>query len=390
MLHVLVFGAGAIGSLLGHRLASAGHGVTLVGRSAYVRALREHGLILEERQTTASPKNSRDASKVVTTNSGAPTVSPGQWRDRSKVGTTRDRRGSVVWPTAVESVEDIPAEQRCWDLIVVTVKDYDTTEAARDLVPQLQSGTPVLMVQNGVGGEELARKVLPHAEIISGVITLSVSVLAAGHIRLETTRGGLNLAPTRVGQDIQHWVELFAAAGMRTAGYADYRAMKWSKLLLNIQANAIPAILDVKPGAVFARPALFALERAAFLEALAVMRAMGLAPTGFPRYPVHVLVWAMRMLPAPLLRAVLRRMVATGRGGKPPSLQMDLAGGRRHSEVLYLNGAVVTHAERVGVDVPVNRVLLRTLMGMVEGSIPWDDFRGQPEKLVAAVEAERG
>jgi 2-dehydropantoate 2-reductase len=98
----------------------------------------------------------------------------------------------------------------------------------------------------------------------------------------------------------------------------------------------------------------------------------------------------MRMLPAPLLRAVLGRMVASGRGEKAPSLQMDLAGGRRHSEVLYLNGAVVTHAERLGRDVPVNQVLLRTLKGMVDGSIPWDDFRGQPQKLVAAVQAERG
>ncbi len=369
MVHVLVFGAGAIGSLLGHRLASAGHEVTLIGRPAYVRALRERGLILEERETTVSPERRRDSSKVVT---------------------TQDWRGSVVWPMAVESIEDMPVERRCWDLVVVTVKGYDTSEAARDLRCHLQAGTPVLVVQNGVGGEELAREVLTDAEIISGVITMSVSVLGAGHIRLETTRGGLNLAPTRKAQDVQHWVSLFAAAGLRTTGYTDYRAMKWSKLLLNIQANAIPAILDMSPGAVFADPALFALERAAFLEARAVMRVMGLRPTGFPGYPVNLLVWAMRMLPAPMLRTVLGRMVASGRGDKPPSLQMDLASGRWHSEVLYLNGAVVTYAERVGLDVPVNRVLFRTLMGMVEGSIPWDDFRGQSQKLVAAVEAERG
>jgi 2-dehydropantoate 2-reductase len=369
VVRILVFGAGAIGSLLGHRLASAGHQVALIGRLAYVHAVRERGLVLEEGKKTVSPERRRDASKGVTTE---------DWRD------------SVVWPMAAESIEGLPAEQRCWDLIVVTVKGYDTSEAAQALAPHVQSGTPMLMVQNGVGGEEMALEVLADAEIISGVVTLSVSVLGAGHICLETTRGGLNLAPTREGRDIRRWVELFAAAGMRTAGYADYRAMKWSKLLLNIQANAIPAILDMTPGAVFARPALFALERAAFLEALAVMRAMGLPPTGFPGYPVNLLVWAMRILPAPLLRAVLGRMVASGRGDKPPSLQMDLAGGRRRSEVLYLNGAVVTHAERVGMDVPVNRMLLRTLMGMVEGSISWDDFRGQPQKLVAAVQAERG
>ena len=41
---------------------------------------------------------------------------------------------------------------------------------------------PILIVQNGVGGEELAQGVLPEATVISGVLTLSVSVVAPGHI----------------------------------------------------------------------------------------------------------------------------------------------------------------------------------------------------------------
>ncbi|OQY17199.1 MAG: hypothetical protein B6I35_14815, partial [Anaerolineaceae bacterium 4572_32.2] len=43
-MRVLIVGAGAIGSLLGHRLATAGHAVTLVGRGAWVRAISERGL----------------------------------------------------------------------------------------------------------------------------------------------------------------------------------------------------------------------------------------------------------------------------------------------------------------------------------------------------------
>jgi len=43
-MRVLVFGAGAIGSLLGHRLASAGHEVTLVARREYVDVVRAQGL----------------------------------------------------------------------------------------------------------------------------------------------------------------------------------------------------------------------------------------------------------------------------------------------------------------------------------------------------------
>jgi 2-dehydropantoate 2-reductase len=68
---------------------------------------------------------------------------------------------------------------------------------------------------------------------------------------------------------------------------------------------------------------------------------------------------------------------------------MDLAGGRQRSEALYLNGAVVTHAERLGLHVPVNRVLLDTLLGIATGRVPWDEFRGQPQKLEAAIHRYR-
>nr|MBC7244514.1 ketopantoate reductase family protein [Chloroflexota bacterium] len=346
-MRVLVFGAGAIGSLLGHRLASAGHEVILVGRPSYVHAVQEHGLILERAKAPGS---------------------------------------HAVYPSTVANISDIPVSQRHWDMILLTVKAYDTREAALTLAPYASNDIPLLIVQNGVGGEELAQRVWKQAAIISGVLTLSVSVLAPGRIRLETTRGGLNLAPTRGDMDVDRWARLFSTAGLKTATYHDYRAMKWSKLLLNIQANAIPAILDMTPAAVFAHAALFAIERSAFLEALAVMQAMRLSVVSFPGYPVPLLVWAMQAMPASLLRPLLMRLVATGRGDKRPSLYMDLASGRQRSEVLYLNGAVAAHAERLGLDVPVNRTLCDVLTGIVTGRIPWDDFRGQPQRLVAKIQ----
>jgi 2-dehydropantoate 2-reductase len=368
---VLVFGAGAIGSFLGHRLAAAGHDVALIGRAGYVRAVQQRGLILVESSVgsahVSAPSAAASAQSVVRS---AHVSAP----------------GPAVHPAAAERLSDLPAGQRHWDLVLLTVKVYDTADGARALAPYLVPRAPVLIVQNGVGGEELARAVLPEATLLSGALTLSVSVLAPGHILLETSRGGLSLAPTQAGQDVRPWAELFAAAGLRMATYRDYRAMKWTKLLLNIQANAIPAILDMAPGDVYAHPALFAVERAAFLEALAVMRALQLRVVGFPNYPVPLLAWAMQYLPTVLVRPLLTRLVASGRGDKKPSLQMDLAGGRQHSEALYLNGAVVTHAERLGVDVPVNRVLLDTLLGIAAGRVSWDEFRGQPEKLLRKLE----
>jgi len=348
-MQVLVFGAGAIGSMLGHRLGQVGHAVTLVGRTDYVSAVRAQGLVLENSSST-----------------------------------------SITHPAAVERLEDLPSDLDVWDLVLLTVKAHDTQLATQTLAGYVDPGVPILLMQNGVGGEELVQAVWPAATLISGVITWPVSVLAPGRVRLRSTRGGASLAPTCQGQNIARWVELFNAAGVRTVICPDYRSQKWSKLLLNMLANAVPAILDMAPGEVFDDPQLFELERLAFLEALAVMHALGLRVVSFPEYPVPMLTWAVSNSPPLLSRPLLRRLVAGGRGEKKPSLQIDLELGRQRSEVTFLNGAVVAHAKPLGLDVPVNRVLSGTLSAIVSGQVPWDEFRKRPHKLVAAVQAARG
>lgn len=226
--------------------------------------------------------------------------------------------------------------------------------------------------------------ILGKATILSAVITLSVEVLEPGLVRLATTRGGIGLAATASDQSVAELGEVFREAGFRTAVYRDYRAMKWSKLFLNIVANASPAILDMFPDEVFADSRLFALEQAVFREAMAVMRALGLRPVSLPGYPVPLFAWALCSLPTWLLRPILRKVIVPGRGGKMPSLHIDLSRGKGKSEVEYLNGAVVRCAQELGLDVPVNRALHAVLMGIVKGEIPWGEYRGQPERLLAA------
>ena len=342
-MRVLIVGAGAIGSLVGHRLARAGNNeVTLVGRQPHVAAVRARGLGLED-------------------------------------------GGRITWATNVGAVTDVQdVAGRSFDLILLTVKAYDAAEAASQVEPLARRGVPVLVLQNGVGGEETVAEVLGEATILSAVITLSVEVLEPGLVRLATTRGGIGLVPTAPGQSVAELAGVFRQAGFRTSEYRDYRAMKWAKLLLNIVANASPAILGLFPDQVFADRRLFTLEQAAFREAVMVMRALGLRPVSLPGYPVPLFAWAICSLPARLVRPILRRAVVGGRGGKMPSLHMDLSKGKGKSEVEYLNGAVVRYAQELGLDVPVNRALHAVLMGIVRGEISWEEYRGQPQRLLRA------
>ena len=341
-MRVLIIGAGAIGSLLGHRLAAVGHAVTLVARAPWVEAVRSQGLGLEK---------------------------DGKVRFESNLA-------------AVTDVHTLAGD--AFDLVVCTTKVYDTVEAVRQAAPAVAGGAPLLLVQNGVGGEELVAEVLPQAQRLSAAITLAVEVLSPGLIRLTTTRGGIGLAAVSPGAPVDELVVTLHQAGFgRVLSYADYRAMKWSKLLLNILGNALPTILDIPPGELYARRPLFELERAAFREALTVMRGLGLRPVSLPGYPVPLFAWGMNRLPAAVLHPLFRRLIAGGRGGKMPSLHLDLLKGKPKSEVDFLNGAVVAGARSIGLRAPVNQVLYRTLRALVSGETPWAEFRGRPRKFLA-------
>jgi 2-dehydropantoate 2-reductase len=341
---VLVVGAGAIGSLLGHRLAAAGHAVTLVARAPWVAAVQSQGLGLEE-------------------------------------------NGQVRFESNLEAVTGVRAvDGAAFDLAVCTTKAYDAAEAMRQVAPAVAEGVPLLLLQNGVGGEELVAEVLPRAQHLSAVITLVVEVLSPGLIRLTTAKGGIGLAAVSPGAPVDDLTVTLRQAGFeRVMAYTDYRAIKWSKLLLNILGNALPAILDVPPVELFAHRPLFDLERAAFREALAVMRGLGLRPVSLPGYPVPLLAWSVERLPGAVLHSLFRWLVAGGRGGKTPSLHLDLLKGKPKSEVDFLNGAVVKGARDIGLRVPVNQALYSTLKAIVSGEAPWSEFRGQPQKLLGRV-----
>jgi 2-dehydropantoate 2-reductase len=58
---------------------------------------------------------------------------------------------------------------------------------------------------------------------------------------------------------------------------------------------------------------------------------------------------------------------------------------RGRSEVSWLNGAVAEHASDLGLPAPVNATLTRVLLDLVEGRANVDEWRGQSQRLLAAV-----
>jgi 2-dehydropantoate 2-reductase len=351
-MHVLVYGAGAVGSLLAAYLAeapaasrgAARAAVTLVGRRAHVAYVRTWGLTVE------SPAG-RTISKAV---------------------------------DSVTSLDDLASPP---DAVLLTVKAYQVPEALALLAGALaRPDVPVVAFENGIGSEETAAGVLGPDRVIAGAVTISVELERPGVVRRHTRGGGVALAPVGPAAPVESIAALFRASVLPVRVYNGAADLKWSKLLLNLLANASSAILDVPPAAVARDSRLFALERAAFHEAVRVMRALDLRPVTLPGFPVPMLARIMSA-PSAVGQTILRRALARGRGDKMPSLWHDLERGRRQNEVTVLNGAVAREGERLGVPTPVNKTLTDILLALVEGRAPRDSYRHNPGALLAACRA---
>ena len=339
-LNILSIGAGAIGTYVGGSLALHGHQLTFVEQPQVAKQLDLSGLRL-------------------------------------------DLHGVEHRATNVNIVGhlDDALQFGPFDLTLFALKSYHTKPALAGIAAFAGRLPPFLCLQNGIDNEPALAEVFGEENVIPATVTSAVGRRAAGDIILERLRG---LGIADVHPLSSQLAKAFTSAGLNVRLYPHAAAMKWSKMLTNLIANASSAILDMTPAEVFAHPGLFALEIRQLRECLAVMRAQNIPVVDLPGTPVRALAFGVRYLPLAVLRPIMARMVGAGRGAKMPSFHIDLHAGSPHSEVDYLNGAVVRLGDQLGIPTPINRLLNTTLLALTGKETPLESFRHRPADLLAA------
>ena len=205
---VAVLGAGAVGTLLGGLLASSGAEVILVDPRVAPDAGDE--VVIHE------PDGRRVAARV----------------------------GRAAAPAALAGAPD---------LAVLAVKTFDLAAALDDL--RAWPGTPVLTIQNGVGAEDLVAAARPGVGHVAGSLTAPVERVGANEVRWRG-RGGIALAPVAGAVDhlVEELVGIFTVAGLPARRLGDARAMKWSKLVVNLVGQRALRAGRPRPGGDLRRP----------------------------------------------------------------------------------------------------------------------------------------
>lgn len=296
-MRIVVIGAGAMGGLLGTRLAASGHDVLLYDLwTEHVQAIERQGMSIEGLDGT-----------IV----------------RYRV------RATDLPPRAITGAE----------LVLVEVKAFDTYDALRPFSEALHDDTFVLSLQNGLGNLEQMRRALPrHERILLGTSAHGSTVLGPGRIR-HAGKGptviGDPTVPASPRFDLSPIRSALTRAGFDTEIAPNIHSAIWAKLISNVAINPLTALTGLRNGELQDDPAIWELVEQVVAEAVAVMQAAGVPP----------------MVDDHLRHA--RRVMEATRPNLSSMLQ-DIRRGRR-TEIEAINGAVVRLGDELGVPTPVNR-----------------------------------
>ncbi|MCI4348981.1 MAG: 2-dehydropantoate 2-reductase [Thermoplasmata archaeon] len=287
-MRVLVFGAGAVGSVLGAHLAREDTDLELVGRPAHVEAIRTLGLRVD----------------------GLP-GSPFRVHAESELA------GGIEF-----------------DRVLLTVKAPDIEPAARAIGETLLHPVPLLALQNGLGIRTRVRRALGSSGwfyadrlVTRGVASIPATLVGPGHVRY-AGEGEIVLGDSGISGGLNGFDRLLAAAGIRVRVVESIEREEWKKALVNAAVNPITADHGIENGRLAEDP--FRGQALALLhEAREVAEAEG--------YPI-----AADEAEQELFRIV--RATATNRS----SMLQDVDAGRP-TEIEAISGAILSLGERHGV-----------------------------------------
>lgn len=318
MTQITIFGAGSIGCYLGGRLVEGGATVRFIGRDRYAQAIADNGLSLSQFNAPATQLTGIDFQTDMSALAGS-------------------------------------------DIIGLCVKSQDTAEAAA-LIQKHAPTAWVISFQNGVSNLPVLRAALPDARISGAVVPFNVTSPSPGHFH-RGTAGDLIIGPEAPDALIDALKT--AHVGVQVAD--DIDGHLWAKLLVNLN-NALNALSGgpLRDGLIqrgYRRVLVHMIE-----EGLSIAKAEGVTVATFNgRHPDALL--KIMSKPDWLYRIIMDRIAKIDRTARSSMLD-DLELGRS-SELDYLQGELVRRADRLGLEVPVNRaVMVAVEAAFAQGASP--------------------
>lgn len=315
VMKILIFGAGGVGSVVGAFLARTGHEVSLLGRDWHLDEVEKKGLLVT-----------------------------GIWGDyRMKAF------------DCYRSEDEIIRRDTEFDLIILTVKSYDTAASAKTLKRLMKNKTMLLSLQNGLGNVEsildagisaeqyLVGRLIFGVEIAPGVakVTVNADDVRVGALPGVTTK----LSAFQMAQILQ-------TAKIPTQAVPDILTYVWAKVIYNCALNAICSIHEMPYGKILENEATRGQMEEVIRECYAVGHAkkIALLPQAADEF--------IRLMHGKLIPST---------SAHHPSMLQDLRRGKQ-TDIDALNGAISRYGKELGLATPQNDALVEKIRSISQAA----------------------
>jgi 2-dehydropantoate 2-reductase len=298
-MRIAIFGTGGAGGYFGAHLARAAEVVVFIARGEHLRAIREHGLRVET-----------PAAELV----------------------------------AHSEATDNPAEAGTVDVVLVGVKTWQLTEAARAMRPMIAPHTIVVPLQNGVEAAAQLTAVLGANHVLGGLCGTISRVVSPGHILSlgETNFIKFGEPDNHRSERAERLLQAFERAGVRAEIPRDIEAAVWEKFIFVAPYGGVGAVTRATAGVIRSIPETRRMLERGMREILEVARALKIS------LPDGIVERSMGLIDslAP---------------DSTTSLQRDITAGKL-SELEAWNGAVVRLGLETGVRTPLHEFIYHSLL----------------------------
>lgn len=306
---IVIYGAGAIGASIGGWLTPRYNKISLLVRGDNAKIMKSKGLILYHKINN-NPK-----------------------------------------PISVKIIRDLN-EKPSVNVIIITVKNYDLEEAAKDIFSKLGDNAVIVALQNGADNQKILPKYF--SKVIYGIVVFSAwrdepgifGYRDKGQLILGTldekfqpiarkVKDILNLAlPTTLTQNLQDAVH--------------------SKLILNL-GNAIFTLINSETINKSSLTILRKISTNTLNEGIKVVQAAGYKQYKLKGVPSWKIFSVVDKVPKKIADTMFKNTI---KGTLHNSMIQDIVmRGKNQSELDSFNGYIINLAESLGIDVPFNKTI---------------------------------
>ncbi len=301
----LVFGAGAIGSVLGGFLQEIGCDVTFAGRGTHFMAMQEEGL------------------KIT-----------GIWGDH------------FIPADQIKgfSYDDSKSEE--YSVILLCVKSTATKDAAHEASAFLDKDGIMVSMQNGLNNWETIAGYIRKRRTIGGRVIFGSEIPTPGTARVTVNADDVLLGEPFVAVNRQLLAALNddlqrAGIPVRTVSSKEIHAALWMKVLYNSALNPLSAILEVPYGRLGEQTETRQIMKNVMKEIFSVIHQKGIK-VPFGGYEDYYKFFMEKLLPPTV--------------DHRSSMLQDITKGRQ-TEIDALNGAISEYGKELGIETPYNDML---------------------------------